>query len=160
MILGEIEAELQSARVKHPTTFRSSYEGYAILLEEVRELFDEICRREEERDLAKMRHEATQIAAMAWRFVEDLISLGPAGSGSIEISRWITDALQRDELEHPDPIHSAHEGYALLLVGVHELWDLIRRPGDYGGTLMMRGAAIRIAAIAWRFVEDVIDLQG
>lgn len=50
----------------------SPHEGYAIIKEELEELWDEIRRREP--DVTKLRKEATQVAAMALRFILDLVA--------------------------------------------------------------------------------------
>ena len=50
--------------------FHSAHEGYAALLEEVDELWDEIKR--QDRDASAMRKEAIQVGAMAMRFLHDL----------------------------------------------------------------------------------------
>lgn len=63
-------AELNFAR-EHFPPFNSAHEGYAILLEEVDELWDEVKRSPSKRDYAKMRAEAIQVAAMALRLTED-----------------------------------------------------------------------------------------
>lgn len=52
--------------------FASAHEGYAILLEEMDELKEEIWKKAKLRDKNKMRTEAIQIAAMAIRFVVDV----------------------------------------------------------------------------------------
>ena len=52
--------------------FTSAHEGYAILLEEVDELWDEVKKNPRERDYDKMRREAIRVAAMALRFVKDV----------------------------------------------------------------------------------------
>ncbi len=70
--LQEIADELARARRKHPKPQHSSHEGFAVLLEEVDELWEEVRAQTEERSYAKMRKEAIQIAAMALRFVEDV----------------------------------------------------------------------------------------
>lgn len=57
----------------HYGSFCSAHEGYAILLEEVEELWDAV--KLKQSDLSrpeKMRKEATQIAAMALRFLHDV----------------------------------------------------------------------------------------
>lgn len=52
--------------------FASAHEGYAILLEEVDELWDEIKVKQSNHDLDAMRREAIQIGAMAMRFIHDV----------------------------------------------------------------------------------------
>lgn len=72
--LREVEAEVRRASSIYPP-FSSLHEGYAILLEEVEELWDEIKKSPRKRDAAKIKEEATQVAAMATRFLVDLTSL-------------------------------------------------------------------------------------
>lgn len=75
---GEVLRELEKAREKFPP-FHSTHEGYAVLREELDELWDEvkkskkcmrgtltICER------TRMKAEAIQVAAMALRFAVDL----------------------------------------------------------------------------------------
>jgi hypothetical protein len=66
-IVQEVLAELDSATAKF-STFHSSHEGYAILKEEVDELWDEVKANRPNR----AREEAIQVAAMAIRFLIDL----------------------------------------------------------------------------------------
>jgi len=68
--LEEVKNELMAAQYSF-VPFRSEHEGYAIVKEEVDELWDEIKKKPKERDLEKMRKEATQVAAMATRFMLD-----------------------------------------------------------------------------------------
>jgi NTP pyrophosphatase (non-canonical NTP hydrolase) len=65
----EIAEEIKRARAKH-APMRGAHEGYAVLLEEVDELWDEVKRRAP--DLAAMRKEAIQIGAMALAFVVEV----------------------------------------------------------------------------------------
>ena len=67
--LFEVKKELESARDNFPFPFNSTHEGYAVLREEVDELWDCV-KSNVGRDV--MRREAIQIAAMAVRFIEDL----------------------------------------------------------------------------------------
>lgn len=53
-------------------TFASAHEGYSILLEEVDELKEHVWKKPSNRDLAAMREEAVQVAAMALRFIVDV----------------------------------------------------------------------------------------
>jgi len=55
--------------------FSSAHEGYAVLLEEMDELWDEVKKKQSERDPRKLYHEAKQIAAMGIRFMVDVGSL-------------------------------------------------------------------------------------
>lgn len=64
-LLEEVGNEAYAARLMHGK-FHSRHEGYAVLLEEVDELWDLI--REKSPDPSKMRKEAIQVAAMAMRF--------------------------------------------------------------------------------------------
>lgn len=70
-VLDEVAAELARARAKFPGAQNSAHEGYAVLAEEVDELWDEVKANHPERK-ARMRTEAIQVAAMAIRFIEDV----------------------------------------------------------------------------------------
>lgn len=70
-IMQEIREELKSARSKYHK-FNSLHEGYAVILEEVEELWDYIKASKEIKGDDAMRRECIQIAAMAIRFAEDL----------------------------------------------------------------------------------------
>jgi hypothetical protein len=69
-VLEEVETELRWARVHFPA-FHSAHEGYAVLLEEVDELWDHVKASPTKRDREAMRKEAIQVAAMAVRFLLD-----------------------------------------------------------------------------------------
>ncbi len=66
--------ELNCAIEKHPIPMRSAHEGYAILKEEVDELWDAIKLNESSpvRD-KKIKEEAYHVAAMSLRFLMDVI---------------------------------------------------------------------------------------
>jgi hypothetical protein len=64
-----IIAEYQQATQAHGE-FHSAHEGYAVLLEEVNELWEQVKRRD--RDREAMRREAVQVGAMALRFLVDV----------------------------------------------------------------------------------------
>jgi hypothetical protein len=68
-IAAQVVAEYKKASAVHGA-FNSAHEGYAVLLEEVDELWDEV----KNRDLSieKVRKEAIQVAAMAMRLVHDV----------------------------------------------------------------------------------------
>jgi hypothetical protein len=62
---------LKNALRNYPP-FTSAHEGYAILLEEVDELKEEVWKKPALRSRDAMRKEAVQVAAMAIRFVQDV----------------------------------------------------------------------------------------
>ena len=64
-----ILAEYHRATVQH-SPMASAHEGYAVLLEEVNELWEQVKRRD--RDREAMRKEAVQVGAMALRFLVDV----------------------------------------------------------------------------------------
>lgn len=64
--------ELGKARQGHGA-MNSAHEGYAVLLEEVDELWDEVRKKRDERNHALMLKELVQIAAMAQRMAEDVV---------------------------------------------------------------------------------------
>jgi hypothetical protein len=67
----EVYQELQFATNAFPP-MRSAHEGYALILEEIDELKAHIWYKQGRRDIAAMRKEATQVAAMAMRFMIDI----------------------------------------------------------------------------------------
>ena len=74
-ILQKIGFEFNQASARH-RKFNSAHEGYAVLAEEVDELWDEVKKKSSIRSKQRMREEAIQIAAMAARFVYDLCEEG------------------------------------------------------------------------------------
>lgn len=72
-ILHLVENELARAKAMFPENFVNQHEGYAVLLEEVDELWDEIKKNQKNYDLLKQKKEAIQVAAMAVRFAVELL---------------------------------------------------------------------------------------
>ena len=70
-VLREVSEELDAALRKH-AKLNSAHEGYAVILEELDELWDEIKVRQSKRRPKKMKREAIQVAAMAMRFVMEV----------------------------------------------------------------------------------------
>lgn len=70
MDVQEIRNEVDRARGLHDP-MNTPHEGYAVILEELDELWVEI--KKKKPDTQEMRKEAIQVAAMAVRFIEDLI---------------------------------------------------------------------------------------
>lgn len=55
------------------------------------------------------------------------------------------------------PMHSPHEGYAVLLEEVEELWDEIKKKNP--SHVKMRAEALQVAAMGARFIHDIIDKE-
>lgn len=68
-ILCDITDELTRASEDHGKTFNSNHEGYAVILEELDELWDEIKKKKAIQDHKLMRAEAIQVASMAVKFI-------------------------------------------------------------------------------------------
>lgn len=68
LIIEQVRSEYIRASSVHPKSFSSAHEGYAILKEEVDEMWDAI----KEDDVQHARREAIQVGAMAIRFLMDL----------------------------------------------------------------------------------------
>lgn len=71
----EVVAEAVKAAENWPA-MNSAHEGYGVLMEEVDELWEHVRTKQKNRDLAAMRQEAIQIAAMALRFAVEIVDEG------------------------------------------------------------------------------------
>lgn len=71
-VLSQVAEEANEAESKHGH-FNSAHEGYAVLLEEVEELWDEVKKKPKNRDHDNMYKEAIQVAASALRFALDIV---------------------------------------------------------------------------------------
>jgi hypothetical protein len=80
-----------------------------------------------------------------------------SSSSTLGISNQVLRELANARRKFPRVQSSAHEGYAVLLEEVDELWDEIKGPDDSKQTARMRAEAIQVAAMAIRFIEDVCD---
>ncbi len=69
--VSEVRGELQIAMMQFGS-FNSAHEGFAVLKEEVDELWEEVKKKGAVRDMRALRNEATKVAAMALRFIVDL----------------------------------------------------------------------------------------
>lgn len=70
-VIGEVEIEVSNA-IKNWPEFNNAHEGYAVMLEEVDELWEHVKTNQKKRDIAAMRKEAIQVAAMAIRFAAEV----------------------------------------------------------------------------------------
>lgn len=71
-VINEVRDEVIRAKTLWPDNFHNAHEGYAIILEELDEMWDHVKTNQESRDLAAMRKEAIQVAAMAVRFAAEV----------------------------------------------------------------------------------------
>lgn len=72
LALEAVRQEIYSAKKNWPEPAHSAHEQYAVLLEEVDELWDHVKTKQKNRDLVEMRKEAIQVAAMAIRFATEV----------------------------------------------------------------------------------------
>lgn len=70
-ILAEVNDEVSAAIAVYPP-MHSVHEGYAIILEELDELWEEVRPKPSKRSTERLKKEAIQVAAMAIRFIHDL----------------------------------------------------------------------------------------
>lgn len=68
--LDNIHTELSEAKLVHTKNFNSVHEGYAVILEEIDELWDEVKKKHPSTE--NLRKEAIQAAAMLCRFIIEL----------------------------------------------------------------------------------------
>jgi len=71
LAMREIYSELMRATARYPK-MASFHEGYAIIAEELEELWAEVKKKPETRDFIALRREAVQTGAMVLRFLYDL----------------------------------------------------------------------------------------
>jgi NTP pyrophosphatase (non-canonical NTP hydrolase) len=72
-----IEAATEAEGAAHNwPPMNSAHEAYAVLAEEVDELWDHVKTNQKRRDIEAMRKEAIQVAAMAIRFAHDICDEG------------------------------------------------------------------------------------
>jgi hypothetical protein len=136
--------EVAQSLVNHPRVWASGEEGAMVLREEVDELWDEIKRNQTGCALV----EATQVAAMAVRFIADLCSL--PGSAQQRCRDAAADARQaRSQVGPRRLLASSHEAFGFLRREYDQLWAGVTDGGD------VRVPAGRVAAMAVRFIAEI-----
>lgn len=75
-----------------------------------------------------------------------------------EILESVLQELARAFAKFP-PFHSTHEGYAVILEELDELWTEIKANTPYEPTNRMYKEAIQVTAMAIRFVHDIHRLS-
>lgn len=76
------------------------------------------------------------------------------GQGTFEVINECAAELGRAMRKHP-PIRGPHEGYAVILEEMDELWAEIKRQATNPEAL--RKEAVQVAAMAMRFLVDVCN---
>ena len=66
--LREVRDEYESVRREHGEHYHSAHEGWAVMFEEVDELWDEVRKKRKNRDPRSMRRECVQVACCALKF--------------------------------------------------------------------------------------------
>lgn len=69
--VADVFAELRRAEELH-APLNSLHEAYAVILEELDELWEEVRRKRQDRDSGRIRSELVQVAAMCWRAARNL----------------------------------------------------------------------------------------
>ena len=65
--------------------------------------------------------------------------------------------INRARSKHHAPIHSLHEGYAVMLEEVDELWERVKMQNtNHEGDVPTYRELVQIGAMAQRIAEDVI----
>jgi len=72
----------------------------------------------------------------------------------IGILNQIWDEFERANTLYPK-FNSTHEGYAVILEELDELWELVKRNKGVKGNDNMRKECIQIAAMAVRFMDNL-----
>lgn len=73
----EVYREVQRAKTMFTTDFVNQHEGYAVILEELDELWQEVKKNQRNYDIPAQRKEAIQCAAMCIRFIAELTNKEP-----------------------------------------------------------------------------------
>ena len=76
----------------------------------------------------------------------------PAPSRAEQLALEAVDELARATAKF-GPFHNPHEGYAVLLEELDELWQAVK----HGTPIEQRKEAVQVAAMALRFLRDCCD---
>ena len=71
----------------------------------------------------------------------------------------VRDELVRARALHPS-IHSAHEGYSVILEELDELWEEVRKKRSKRCLRRMLFELVQIGAMAQRMAEDVVGISS
>jgi hypothetical protein len=112
-----------------------------------------IARKEEKEEGVRVRTHINQVEPV--RTPMDLLRLLDYDEQS-ELNVLVTRMME--ELAHAmdthSEMHSAHEGYAIILEELDELWELVRKKVKNHDKKKMQKEALHVAAMAIRFTFD------
>jgi hypothetical protein len=69
------------------------------------------------------------------------------------VLKLIQDELELAQTQHTEPMHSPHEGYAVIKEELDELWDEVK--ANKGTSHRGVSEAVQTAAMAMRYLEDL-----
>jgi hypothetical protein len=83
--LNDVFKEVRRAKSIYKEDFHNQHEGYAVILEEIDKLWDEVKKNQRNYDIPAQRKEAIQCAAMCIRFIAELTPIVPIESAPLPI---------------------------------------------------------------------------
>lgn len=110
LILKDITDEFLRA-TKMFSSFSNHFEGWAVLQEEVDELWEEIRKKREKRSYERLRNESIQVAAMTLRYMIDILYLGSNKGDAVCIEDIFNKCILNSYITE---IKNCHEGYARI----------------------------------------------
>ena len=144
MILDRLVADATAARLRG-IKFLSPREGYARLLAARDELWGDI----------KANNDILASAAADWLVVTTLRFLSELYVIPIDIvARGIREELERARGRFA-VFNSAHEGYAILLEELDELWEEIKADNNGDRAKMIAEEATQVGAMGLRLLVDI-----
>lgn len=116
LIISLMVEELERANHMNGTSFSSPHEGYAVILEEMDELFEEIKKKHPDKD--RLRDEAIQIGAMVIKFVQSLenwpwlgLKMSAAELKCLQCRYAVLSAEELADLGNEDPCETCSSNF-------------------------------------------------
>lgn len=125
--------------------FHSTHEGYAVIKEEVDELWDYIKADKSTKPSPEQRAEVIQIMAMCLKISKFSHKFNIFG-----ISEYVYYQAIKDNCT----INSTHEGYSYILHCSDNLWDCIKSEETIGLTDLQRDRLVKIVVACIKFMES------
>lgn len=154
-VLDQVEWELRRATRKFGP-FASAHEGYAVILEEIDELWDEVKGDKHDGARGRQRKEALQVAAMGCRYLVDIVAPDEPLLTIDDAIEHLSDALR---VQDDPPFASPHEAYGHLRMALLRFDDAVEalssRPDPLRARMWARSKALGVGALAARFLLDI-----